>query len=63
MPNISSVDNERLTHINLLMDEFYDHTTNIYEHLVDREIDDCLSEVDGLIKKLRRLQKSLDDDL
>ena len=63
MADISAVDKERLTHINLLMEEFYTHTTNIYEHLVDRDIPECKKEVDGLILKLKDLRKSLEDDV
>lgn len=63
MADISAVDKERLTHINLLMEEFYTHTTNIYENLVDRDIPECRVEVDGLIVKLKELRKSLEDDI
>lgn len=59
----SAVEQRRLTHINVLMDQFYTHNANIYEHLVDREIDECKSEVESLITKLKELQQSLTDEL
>lgn len=63
MPDISAVDKERLVHINLLMDEFHTHTANIYESLVDRDIDECNVEVGSFIAKLKHLKKSLEDDV
>lgn len=45
------------------MDEFHTHVTNIYEHLVDREIDECNAEVERFIYKLKHLKKSLEDDI
>ena len=59
----SALEKKRLTHINLLMDQFYTHTANIYEHLVDREVDECRSEVESFIEKLKDLQQSLTDEL
>ena len=63
MPDISAVDKERLVHINLLMDEFHTHIANIYECLVDREVEDCSVEVNSFINKLKHLKKSLEDDV
>jgi hypothetical protein len=45
------------------MEEFYTHTTNIYENLVDRDIPECKKEVDGFILQLKELRKSLEDDI
>lgn len=59
----SAVEQRRLTHINVLMDQLYTHNSNIYEHLVDREIDECKEEVESLINKLKELQQSLTDEL
>tara|TARA_R100000773_G_scaffold44613_1_gene46541 strand:- start:6657 stop:6845 length:189 start_codon:yes stop_codon:yes gene_type:complete len=61
--NASAVEQRRITHINVLMDQFYDHNANIYEHLVDREIDKCRDEVESFITKLKELQQSLSDEL
>ena len=61
--NASAVEQRRLTHINVLMDQFYDHNANIYEHLVDRETDKGRDEVESFITKLKELQQSLTDEL
>ncbi len=61
--NPSAVEQRRLTHINVLMDQFYSHNANIYEHLVDREVDECREEVESFIIKLKELQQSLTDEL
>ncbi len=60
---ISSIDRERLKHINYLMDEFYDKLSTIYEHLVDREIEECNCEILRLIKDLQALLYSMKDEL
>ena len=59
----SAVEQRRLTHINVLMDQLYTNNSNIYENLVDREIDECKAEVESLINKLKELQLSLTDEL
>lgn len=61
--NSSAVEQRRLTHINVLMEQFYTHNANIYEHLVDREVDECRVEVESFIAKLKELQQSLTDEL
>ena len=59
--SIPSIDIERLTHINHVMCQLHDHMDNIYEHLVDREISDCIGELDESILKLQDLKQSLTD--
>ena len=53
----SAYDMERIKHINFLMDSIHDQTTEIYEHLVDRDYDDLVSSINmitylnsGLVK-------------
>lgn len=58
---ISSIDRERLQHINHLMDGFYTHLATIYEHLADREIPECNSQIILLIKDLQTLSDSMKD--
>ena len=52
---------KRLTHINHLMNEVHDSSNQIYEHLVDREIEQTKSQVKKLIKKLEGILNSLQD--
>lgn len=59
--SISPLDAERITHINHVMEQLHDHMDNIYEHLVDREISECVKEVDESLIKLKDLRQSLGD--
>lgn len=63
MVGISSIDAERMKHINYLMDGLHNRLTNLYEELADKEIDKAKTEVKSLIEDLKNLQDSLDDDL
>lgn len=59
--SLSPLDAERLTHINHVMGQLHDHMDNIYEHLVDRDISECVKEVDKSLVKLKDLRQSLGD--
>lgn len=59
--SIPSIDAGRITHINHVMCQLHDHMDNIYEQLVDREISDCVSEIDECLIKLQDLKQSLTD--
>lgn len=59
--SIPSIDAKRLNHINLIMNELHDHMDNVYEYLVDREMSECLKEVDESLAKLKDLRQSLSD--
>jgi hypothetical protein len=59
---LTAADRERLRSINMLMDELYSMNADIYESLVDMELDECYKNVSRLIKELRRLQESLRDE-
>ena len=61
--SITSIDNERLTHINHVMCQLHDHMDSIYEQLVDREIADCVGEIDECLIKLQDLKQSLADGM
>lgn len=62
MARLTAADRERLRSINMLMDELYSMNADIYESLVDMELDECYKNVSRLIKELRRLQESLRDE-
>jgi hypothetical protein len=60
---ITSTENERLKHINFLMDELHSSLNNIYELLVDNEFEECSEEITGLIRQLRSILDSIKEDL
>jgi len=59
----SAYDKERLTHINLLMDNIHDCTAEIYESLVDREFNNLKLVIPNLISQLKEIQSSIEDDI
>ena len=61
MPKLKGSDIERLRSINLLMDGMYSQLAEIYEGLVDMELDECYRSVSRLGKELKKLQESLKD--
>ena len=63
MTQPSAYDNERLKHINHLMDEINDSTSQIYEHLVDREYDELKVCISSLVNKLKEIQNSVEDEV
>lgn len=63
MKNLSPLEIERLNYINRTMDDIHDSSNNIYEHLVDREYDELKMEINSLIKQLKSLLESLEDDI
>ena len=59
----SSIDNERVKHINHLMDGLYDRLSELYEALVDRELEESMDVITDIMKELKTLQDSMEDDL
>lgn len=60
---ISSIDFIRITHINLLMDGYYEKLACIYEHLTDHELNEAQKEIAYLIRELKKLSQSMDDEI
>lgn len=60
---LSAYDMERIKHINFLMDSIHDQTTEIYEHLVDRDYDDLVSSINKLTSQLNEIKNSLKDEI
>lgn len=56
---LSKADKSRLTHINSLMEVLYDNLDNLYEALVDKEIEQSRK----IIKEHMESCKSLSDSL
>ncbi len=59
---INNADRERLVHINFVMNQIHEHSNAIYEHLVDKEYDDVISEISSLTEVLSSLSKSIDSN-
>ena len=60
MQESSSYDKERISHINHLMENINDSSSQIYESLVDREFS---VECDKLISILKDISSSVEDDI
>lgn len=59
----SAYDRERLVHINGLMDDIYEGTSEIYECLVDREFAELKVIIPNLISQLKDIQDSTQDEI
>ena len=59
----SSIDNERVKHINYLMDGLYDRLSELYEALVDRELEESKDTKVSIHITIETKQDSMEDDL
>lgn len=60
--NISPEETRRIEYVNITMHDINTSTTNIYEALIDEEHDQLKSEIIYLIKRLRDLLRSTQDE-
>ncbi len=63
MKQISSLEQERLKHVNAVSNDLHDSCDEIYESLVDHDYEACQSTAKKLILQLKGLIDSMDDDL
>ena len=63
MTKISAVEQNRLTHINHLINEVQEATMEFYEKFIDKEYDAAKIEVKNLINRLKDVQESLEDEI
>ena len=63
MTKISAVEQNRLTHINHLINEVQEATMELYEKFIDKEYDAAKIEVKNLINRLKDVQESLEDEI
>jgi uncharacterized protein YukJ len=63
MVGFSSIDAERIKHVNYLMDGLNNRLTELYEELADRETDQAKKVVKILIEELKTLHDSMEDAL
>ncbi len=59
----SAYDRERITHINYLMDNIHDSTTQIYESLIDRDFENLKEHINILQTILKDISISVEDDI
>jgi len=62
MTKLSAQDNERLIHINNLMDNIHDSCNSVYECLVDREFKELSAVISGLVSTLNDIDTSVKDE-
>ena len=60
---MKSLENKRIQNINFIMDDVHDSSNSIYESLVDKDFDSLKTEVQSLIKKLKLILESVQDEL
>jgi hypothetical protein len=60
---MKSLENKRVQNINYIMDDIHDSVNIIYESLMDEEFSPLKTEVQLLIKKLKLILESVNDEL
>lgn len=60
---VNSLENKRIQNINFIMNDIHDSSNDIYEMLVDKDIPQLKVEINGLIKKLKHVLDSVEDEL
>jgi hypothetical protein len=63
MPRITAIDNERVKHVNFVMDELYSLNADLYESLIDRKDSDTKTTIKTMITKLKTINDSFEEDL
>jgi hypothetical protein len=60
---ISPLDEQRVKHINHLMDSIHDQSSDIYESLVDKDFPQAESNINQLISTLNNIKSSFKDEI
>ena len=60
---MKSLENKKVQNINYIMDDIHDSVNIIYESLMDEEFSPLKTEVQLLIKKLKLILESVNDEL
>ena len=60
---MKSLEDKRIQNINFIMDDVHTSSNNIYENLVDKDLDSLKAEVQSLIKQLKLILESVQDEL
>ena len=59
----NAVERNRLAHINFLMGEVNNSTAEVYEHFVDKEYSKAKHATYNLIRRLKEVIQSLEDEI
>lgn len=59
----SSIEFERIKQISYLMDGLYAQLAKIYEHLADYDLEEAKKQIALLIRELKRLSESMENDI
>ena len=60
---MASLEDKQIQNINFIMDDVHTSSNNIYENLVDKDFDSLKIEVQSLIKQLKLILESVQDEL
>lgn len=60
---ISPLDKQRVRHINHLMDKINDHSSQIYEGLIDKDLVQAERDINKLITTLQDIKSTFKDDI
>lgn len=60
---MKKIESKRVQNVNFIMDDIHNSSNNIYEHLIDEDYPSLKTELVTLIKKLKGLIDSLQDEL
>ena len=60
---ISPLDEQRVKHINHLMDSIHDQSSYIYESLVDKDFTQAESNINQLISTLNNIKSTFKDEI
>ena len=63
MKHITSLEDERIKHVNAITNELHDSCDEIYESLIDHDYNECKEITKKLILRLKSMIESMDDDL
>lgn len=63
MSGVCKDDHKAIYHINLVTNTLHDLTTELYESLMDRDIDDAKKASSDLLKVITDLIENLSDDI
>ena len=60
---INPLDEKRLKHINHLMDDIHDKSSEVYESLVDKDFNQAEQDINQLISTLNNIKSSFKDEI
>lgn len=63
MKKISAYDNERIKHINYLMDTIHEQSSEIYEGMIDRDFEQLNDGLDSMHDIINEIKKSISDEI